>query len=85
MNELSSSRVIGQAETYHSCLQLPLTLCSENMFEIRISGWYKLRINKEILPYENDIFSKYYGRTSHLDMSLWQYFSHTHPSKKMRR
>ena len=80
LNGLSSSRVIGQSETYHSCLQLPLTLFSEDMFEIRICGWYKLRINKEILPFENDIFSKYYARKSNFNMSLWQFFSHTHPT-----
>ena len=51
LNELSARRVIGQAETHHSCLQLPLTLCSDHMFEIILSGWYKLRFNKQLQTY----------------------------------
>ena len=42
LNTLSSTRVIGQAETHHSCLNLPLTICSESLVEVRISGWTKL-------------------------------------------
>ena len=29
LNVLSARRIIGQPETHHSCLNLPLTLCSE--------------------------------------------------------
>lgn len=39
LNNLSSRRIIGQAETHHTALKLPLTLCSDYLFEVRISGW----------------------------------------------
>ena len=38
LNVLSGRCVIGQAETNHSCLNLSLTLCSENLVGVRISG-----------------------------------------------
>ena len=59
LNKLSSRRVIGQAETQHSCLKLPLTLCSENMVDIRISGWYRLRKKKSSYHDSNDFFTQY--------------------------
>ena len=81
LNTLSSTRVIGQAETQHSCLNLPLTLCSENMVEIRISGWCRLRMNKKDNFSSNDFFTKYAYRTSNFDMSLWTYFHYLNKSK----
>ena len=44
LNVISGRRIIGNAETHHSYLNLPLTVCSDDMFEIRISGWTKFKI-----------------------------------------
>lgn len=44
LHMLSGKIVIGKPETHNSCLNLPLTICSENIVEVRISGW--TRINK---------------------------------------
>lgn len=35
LNILSGRHVIGQYETMHSCLNLPLTLCSEDLVQVR--------------------------------------------------
>ena len=76
LNSLSSRRVIGQAEAHHSALNLPLTLCSENMIEIRISGWTRIKQNifKNMSKKNMDIFYKYALREDRHEMSLWQYF-----------
>ena len=83
LNSLSSRRVIGQAEAHHSELNLPLTLCSENMIEIHISGW--TRIKENILK-NMDIFYKYALREDRHEMSLWQYFhfKHNNNNKKWK-
>lgn len=81
LNKLSKERIYGQAETHHSLLNLPLTICSENMIPIRISGWIKII---EILTEESqhksnaDFFLRYCNRQECFDMSLWKYFTHCH-------
>ena len=79
LNHLKSSRIIGQAETHHSCLNLPLKLCSEHMIGVRLSGWTRLQLKKSSYSEKStDILTKYALRKSNLEMSLWQYFSFTH-------
>ena len=75
LNILSGRRVIGQSETQHSCLNLPLTKCSEMLVPIRLSGWARLRQKNAIHPSNtNDFLTKYYLRMECFSMSLWQYF-----------
>lgn len=88
LNSLSSRRVIGQAETHHSTLNLPLTLCSEDMFEIRISGWRRLKSLKKTqntFYNSSDFLFKYFKRTIHYTMSLWQYFHHEYNTNSRKK
>ena len=79
LNILSGRHVIGQPETLHSCLNLPLTLCSDNLVEVRISGWTRLQQkNPKYLQRTNDIFTKYYLRSDCINLSLWKYFHLMH-------
>ena len=74
-----SNRIIGQAETHHSALNLSLTLCSEHMIGFRLSGWTRLQLNNvSSLKKSTDFLTKYALRNSNFEMSLWQYFSFTH-------
>ena len=82
LNALSGRRIIGQPETHHSCINLPLTLCSENLVGIRISGWSKLP-TKTLIYGKNstDFVTKYYMRQQYFDKSLWQFFDLLHDIK----
>lgn len=73
LNCLSGRKVVGQSETQHSCLNLPLTLFSDNMVAVRISSWTKLKLTTTVHP-KSDIFTKYSLRTSDFLLSLWKYF-----------
>lgn len=80
LNALSGKKVIGLSESIHSCLNLPLTLCSEKMCEVRIGGWSKLKYTTNVLP-KSDILTKYYLRNTNYHMSLWQFFHHNNNKK----
>ena len=79
LNVLSGRHIIGQSETHHSCLNLPLTICSEKLVGVRISGWTKLRKQKvKYCDQTKDFLTQYYLRKNKYDMSLWQYFQFIH-------
>lgn len=77
LNNLRSRRVIGRPEAIHSSLNLPLTICSEHLVEVRISPWKALKgysQSKDRMA-SKDIYAKYSLRTDHLSISLWEYFN----------
>ena len=76
LNSLRSRRVIGRPESVHLALGLPLTVCSESLVAVRISGWARLQHGSKWSGNEKaqDILTKYHTRSSHFNLSLWQYF-----------
>ena len=84
LNSLGTRRICGQAETHHSLLNLPLTICSEIMVPIRISGWMKLYKPSKHTPSDSstNFITTYCYRSSYPEMSMWQYFHHIYNKDK---
>ena len=76
LNTLASRRIYGQEETHNTSLNLPLKMCSEEMKEIRISGWIKIQDKLSSIKHmsSHDHLYKYCFRKENPELSLLQYF-----------
>ena len=72
LNTFHGKRIISRPESMVEILKLPLTICSETIEPINISGATRL-VNQE---HNNDysFISKYKNRKDHSDFSLLQFF-----------
>ena len=83
LNRSNASRVISKQECMVELTNLPLTICSEQIENINISGAMKISWGKNSKEYTSSLLQKYQQRSSDFEeYSFCEYIHHDFKSKR---